>query len=168
MTRLQTTPERRRHSTTSIDWQAYFIAFCEAHGKHPVQWKGRLLFLDGWMYSSTDYKGPEYPPPTDQHKLRHLKRMYWTQRRFAVRFTVNEVAARLEAIEQMQDGRSVPLQQTTRFWDDDLKKWQVVKGPVDTTTIKYRLQHLQADLVVCDQMLEELKDERRNTEVRVE
>src|SRR5688572_21181579 len=151
MTPLQTTPERRRYSTTTIDWRAYFYAFCEAHGKHPVQWKGRLLFLDGWMYSSTDYRGPEYPPPDDPRKLRHLKRMYWTQRRFAVKFTVNDVAARLEAIESQQDGRSAPLQQTTRYWDDDLKKWQVVKGPVDTAMLKARLRFLQDDLVVCEQ-----------------
>lgn len=123
-----------------------------------MQWKGRLLFLDGWMYSATDYKGPEYPPPTDPYKLRHLKRMYWTQRRFAVRFTINEVSAKLESIELMQDGRSVPLQQTTRFYDEELKKWVTVKGQVDTTLLKSRLKFLQDDLVVCEQMLEGLKD----------
>ncbi len=123
--------------------------------------------MDGWQYSATDYKGPEYPPPTDPYQLRHLKRMYWVQRRFAVRFTVNEVAARLEAIELQQDGRSVPLQQSTRFWDEELKKWVTVRGPVDTTLLKARLHMLQADLVVCEQMLEELKD-GRDTKIQSE
>jgi hypothetical protein len=123
-----------------------------------VTWKGRLLFMDGWQYSSTDYRGPEYPPPTDEYQLRHLKRMYWTQRRFAVKFTVNDVAARLEAIELQQEGRDQPLQQTTRYYDDDMRKWVTIKGPVDTTLLKARLQFLRQDLVVCDQMLEELSD----------
>ena len=62
-----------------LSWRDYFLGFCGAHGE-PVQAMGRLLFPDGWSYSSTDYKGPEWPPPAGAEQLAELLRAYWDGR----------------------------------------------------------------------------------------
>lgn len=90
----------------AIDWRAYFRAFCEAHGGDPVPFRGRLLFRDAWTYSSTDYRGPEWPPPDDPAPW---IRAYWLIRIKLARMELRTVEFFLEGLASLKAGRSGPL-----------------------------------------------------------
>jgi len=90
-----------------VDWKAYFRAFCQEHG-HPIEIGGRLLFPDGWMYSATDYKGPEWPPE-DSDRAKALRRVYWKRRRRSIRQELMELKTTLQDLETMNQVKSAPL-----------------------------------------------------------
>ena len=139
----------------ALDWKAYFAEFCRIHEGDPVEYRGRLLFRDGWMYSSTDYGGPEWRPPTDPLILRDLKIWYWQQRARKIRQELLPLRQMLVDVEQMQIGRSAPLQQISIEYDDKGKP-RTISGPIDVTGIKVRVDFLEFTLDECYLELDKL------------
>lgn len=133
----------------TLNWAAYFRRFCEAHGE-PVKYRGRLLFRDGFMYSAHSYSGPEYwPAPED---VERLQRAYWACRAKMVRVQLKELLRDADSVVRAQYGRSVPLQQTVSFIDDDGKR-VVTADNVDHLAITERIEWLKSEY---DKSLEEL------------
>ena len=144
-----------------LDWKAYFENFCSEHGGDPLLIRGRLLFRDGWQYSSTDYKGPEWPPPTDTVALALLQRDYWARRLEIVRDEYNQLSGRLKYLADMQKQKSGHLQRSivVEKLNDDGKKLRV-PGVVDLDLALFegRLDWLKADIVECEEQLTRLKE----------
>lgn len=109
MTRLNTGPQVPK-TELRLDWREYFKKFVEAHGE-PVEWQGRLLFRDGWGYSSTQYQGPEYPPSEDPANLRTLKTTYWELLRERLDREIRHLTGQIKMLTDWQNARSMPLQQ---------------------------------------------------------
>lgn len=100
-----------------LDWIAYYETFKQVHGD-PVQWKGRLLFRDGWGYSLNDYKGPEYNPPTNEERLKELMLIYWRIYSVLVTRELQRLEATIEGLRYFQTQKSAPLQwRDTHDWD---------------------------------------------------
>lgn len=138
-----------------ISWRAYFRTFCEQHGGYPltVEDGTRLLFSDGWQYSSTSWKGPEYPPPDDGAERAALVRTYWGLRKSAVSITLAEVSEKLRAMEALQGSRSAPLQQRTVHRDPATGKRTVTTEPVNLDELRGRVEWLRADLLLSEERL---------------
>ncbi len=157
---IQTIAASVKHPAVNLqlDWRGYFLLFCEQHGGNPIHHGGRLLFADGSTYSSTDYAGPEWAPPTDPEELRLLQRTYWLRRRAIV---VNEAAELRQAIiglQQMQSIRTTPLQAQSSHLDPETNKWVVTRGDLDLTQMKGRLEWLESDVLVCAENLRDLEE----------
>lgn len=148
-----------------VDWKAYWKAFSEFHGGNPVEWEGRLLFEDGWMYSATSYRGPEFPPPPTEKDgkpdpkgiadLLVLKKIYWRRRKTIVQAALNQVADVIEQFEQDQRVRKVPLQ--VKRWEkseDGAFGWAT--SELDLEPLRLRRTELETDLEHCNKRLEEL------------
>ena len=115
MTRLSTLVEPQVPKTKlRLDWKEYFKKFVEAHGE-PVDYGGRLLFRDGWQYSSTRYQGPEYPPPEDPANLREDKLTYWRLLHERLNREANELSQQITMLTQWQNEKSMPLQQRVAY-----------------------------------------------------
>lgn len=115
MTRLNTLREPQRPKTKlRLDWKEYFKKFVEAHGE-PIDRDGRLLFRDGWQYSSTQYQGPEYPPPEDPANLKGLKITYWRLLYERLSREVDETFQQIKMLTDWQNERSMPLQQRIAY-----------------------------------------------------
>jgi hypothetical protein len=152
-------------SVVRLDWRAYFEQFKELHGE-PMRAGGRQLFPDGWMYSLTDYGGPEWPPPDDPAVLKRLQTLYWRLRRRQATQQLAWLGQQVEGLKELQRVKSAPLQQRQVRRDD-------VGGVVETTVatvdlnlsgLEQRLAWLEEDLAVCEQKLNELtgaSDEER-------
>ena len=111
MTRLDTlTGPQLSKTKLRLDWREYFKKFVENHGE-PVEWGGRLLFRDGWQYSSTQYQGPEVPPPEDLASLRGLKVAYWRLLHERLSLEIRGLAGQINMLTEWQNERSMPLQQ---------------------------------------------------------
>ena len=139
-------------SLPKLDWRAYFRAFCEAHGGDPVAHGGRLLFQDGWQYSSTDHAGPEWPPPEDPNKLLALRRFYWQRRRQIVEAEWRKLWEAVRGLEELQGHKSAPLQSQAGREGGERR----AAGPLDLAGLKARLSWLQDDVGWCEQKLAEL------------
>lgn len=133
-----------------LDWERYFQEFCNAHGKYPVVYgdKELLLFCDGWMYSSTSYEGPEYPPPTDKKLLNELQLYYWKRRSKIVKRELDALTNMLSQIRDATLSRSLPLYQRTEYRGDD-GKLVVGSDRIDLTVINKRMDWLKNDLENC-------------------
>jgi len=133
-----------------LDWRAYFRSFCELHGE-PLEHRGRLIFPDGWSYSATDYRGPEWPPPEGE-SLGRLLRSYWELRRAEVRRQLQLSQAQLESAEAQQRVRSAPLQRKVKVRGEDGKLgW--TSGTLDLEAARMRIDFLAGDLARCDEQL---------------
>lgn len=135
------------------DWKAYFQKFSEVHGGDPVVYGGRLLFRDAWMYSSSDYSGPEYSPPEDEKERKALVRFYWMRRRAIIRNEMTDIRNQIRQVGDEQHRRSATLQQTVRYFDTDTKKMQTLRGPADTSWAQDRLLKLTDLLKECEEAL---------------
>ncbi len=146
-----------------LDWHAYYKSFLQEH-YDPVEWRGRLLFADGWMYSAFDHAGPEYPPPEDPAELKGLQVAYWRLRREVVQAQAQALQIKLRAVEGLQQGKSLPLPlryripnevvgATRRLLDDEGNA--IIKS-LDITAHKERLVALWQDVEDCDNQLKEL------------
>jgi hypothetical protein len=101
-----------------VDWKAYFREFSAVHGGEPILYlrnpesrrSGYLLFPDGWMYSSWNVEGPEYPPPADEKKHRALIRAYWTIRKGALEVEYDGLYYTTQSLMRAQQQRSARLQ----------------------------------------------------------
>lgn len=136
-----------------LDWRAYFAKFCEEHGE-PVNYRGRLLFRDGYMYSATNHAGPEYSPPVGE-ALSQLQSEYWTLRRRMIQEQIDDLTYVAESVFQMQAGRSVKLQQVTSYKDDE-GRVKVEIGDVDREALVERMKWLVAEAKSADEMLRSL------------
>lgn len=137
-----------------IDWPEYFKEFCRLHGD-PVQARGRLLFADGWMYSATDYAGPEYPPPEEPDKLLDLRREYWEEA-LKLRKQMHQQMFRVyEGAENVVNSRSAIVSRVAYREDENGKRRRVAE-PIDLVELKEIVESLAADVKTCEQELEEL------------
>lgn len=139
-----------------LDWPAYFKAFCAVHGE-PVEWKGRLIFPDGWAYSKTDYSGPEYPPPASAEELRQLLLHYWEKRYSMVSQEAQELKAQLDSLRKAQQVRSAPLQRVAYSGLDENGRSILERGKLDLEPLRARLEWLALDAVDCLKQIETLR-----------
>jgi len=156
--------QRTQHSfNVELDWVAYYEAFEAEHSvstldnsedyfSGPVLVGNRLLFPDCWQYASLDYKGPEWPPPTDPKEIHALRWIYWRKRIADCRGVMLTLQKKLEDLRQAQIVRSIPLQQVTRFRNDE-GEWVRVVDELQFDVLESRLDLLAADLEVCQGVL---------------
>ncbi len=139
-----------------LDWTAYYRRFREEHGE-PVLFRGRATFPDGWQYSATDARGPEYEPPKDPTALRALLVGYWSVRRSIVKKARDELRDLADSLEASQRRLSVPLQQRVTVLDDETGRMVTRRFDVSPGEIRSgRLADLEHDLAECDRRLEQL------------
>jgi len=157
---------RNQPKRVQLDWKAYFQEFCGVHGGNPVKWGGkRLLFNDGWMYSIEDYAGPEYPPPVDPRKLRHLQVSYWYIRREVVQSELRFLAGHLDNLEMQQEDRSAPLQQQfPPVFNEQLGRNTSERGEIDYELLNTQLQFYRDDLKNCEDQMQQLQERESETE----
>ena len=163
-TRRRTRPRRTEQDRPTsfkvrLDWKAYFKRFCQDHGDS-VSHAGRLLFQDGWTYSSTDYEGPEWQPPKDPKELKSLQLAYWQIRLGIVTSELRSLQDRLRYLEEAQSIRATPLQQRVSYMEEKNGKMVSVVDRVDLDLdgLKGRVSWLEADMVECREKLKELND----------
>lgn len=137
-----------------IDWPEYFKEFCRLHGD-PVQARGRLLFADGWMYSATDYAGPEYPPPVEPDKLEDLQRTFWEENLKIRRQMYQKALYVHEGAENVVNSRSAIVSRVAHREDENGKRRRVAE-PIDLVELKEIVDSLAADVKTCEQELEQL------------
>lgn len=146
-------PAQRLH--IQLDWQAYFKRFCEAHGGEPLEYKGRLLFRDGWQYSNSDYAGPEFAPPIDLAACLALRVTYWRRRREAVALELYELENSYQGLQQLQAKLTAPLQCTIRYENDEGKS-ELRTEDINFEMMAERLSWLRSDIQDCNTHLSEL------------
>lgn len=135
-----------------LDWRAYFQGFCEQHGK-PVNWKGRLLFPDGWTYSRTEYKGPEWPPPKDKVELAEMREEYWQLRLQKAEDDLKEVKRLYENLKEQQESRSAPLKYGTRYYDEENQGYRRGTADVSLPAVQDEVTILEEELKECQRQL---------------
>ena len=144
-------------SQIELNWQAYFHAFNKLHGDNPIEFEGRLLWQDGYMYSKSDYLGPEWPPPRNRKELLRLKSAYWTRRRKIVDDERIKLKAEIDQLLLTQRARSAPLQQTVTIpvenTEDGTTRYAYRNQDVDVKVLIERLNWLTEDVLLCDNQL---------------
>lgn len=151
-----------------LDWKAYFTEFCERHGE-PVRYKGRLLFDDGWMYSATDYAGPEWEPPADKATRLQLQQEYWQARYDMVMAEANGLRQELTNLTQLERVRQgAPLQQRVVKYKENDQGLAVACGVetigVDLEPLQSRLNWLESELENCDSKMADLETQLEQTD----
>jgi hypothetical protein len=134
------------------DWKAYFYAFQEEHGQG-LEYKGRLLFQDGWMYSRSDYSGPEYRPPDEPEKLKRLKRAYWLIRWNNARTELELVNTTYLAMRAQERTRSVALRVSSVMRDETGRLKRTYGEHVDWGTFEERIEYCVQELAACEAQL---------------
>lgn len=132
-----------------IDWEGYYTDFCRAHGDYPVFYKGLLLFRDGWMYSMTDYAGPEYPPPQDELELTKLQLFYYKRRLQIVSDDLWRMEGVVQSIKQLQRHKNQPLKQVVVIKDEETGTERYESKAIDLLFYEKRCQWLENDIVEC-------------------
>lgn len=148
-------PLPQRKEGVRLDWKAYFYEFCIVHGEPVIFKENRLLFRDGWMYSATDYEGPEFPPPHNNQELDALVLQYWTIRKSQLTTAVTKLHHQIKTAKDAQATRNIPLQQTTYIQDGDRRRR--THKPLDLSGIESRIQWIEADLIECEERLREIQ-----------
>ena len=138
-----------------LDWRSYFLDFDREHGGSPMVYRGRLYYGDGWSYSQTDYAGPEWPPPADGSELQDVLQFYWRRRHRVVQHEAETLHFDIMNLERMQRERIVPLVQVRRVLEDGV--WRSERGPVDLDALRFRLEQLQEDVLLCENRLLKLR-----------
>lgn len=155
-------------SVPKISWRAYFRRFCAEHGGDPFEFKGWLLFRDGWRYSNATYRGPELAPcgcleqPCDCSKRKELSRVYWKLRRASVVRERRLLEMNLRTLEALQRDRSAPLQASLTHRDrvtnpvTGLQEWyvEVEHRDADFQSVRDRLDDLRHWEAECVRELE--------------
>lgn len=149
-----------------ISWRAYFKRFCAEHGGDPFEFRGWLLFRDGWRYSNTSHRGPELPPQNEGER-RDLSRIYWKLRRAAVNLERRTLEMNLRTLEALQRDRSAPLQAAIEHRDKvtnpvtGQQEWQVEveHRDADFQGIRDRIDDLRHWEAECARELDALKQE---------
>lgn len=146
---IDTKLDRRVQRPIKLDWRAYWKEFSRTHGDYPVKWKGRLLFRDGWTYSSTAYEGPEWPPPSSQEELGRMVRGYWLLRKREVRAAWWNSLQEVEGLKRLQSVKSIPLQQVLMMSGEDDKLYRDV-GSVDLPLLEDMVVEFKRQLDECE------------------
>lgn len=145
-----------------LDWKEYFKKFVEVHGE-PVEWQGRLLFRDGWQYSSTRYQGPEYPPPRDPAGLKALKMTYWRLLHEKLTQEIRDLTGQIKMLSDWQNARSMPLQQRVSHPSRTESGYlvQILEDPeaLDLSGLKSNLADRKYFCNEAQEMLNELGEE---------
>lgn len=134
--------QEQKENKLNLDWKEYFYKFLEEHGE-PVPWDGKLLFSDGWQYSSTDYQGPEYPPPEAIATLKGLKVSYWNL--FCARLSeeIKSLESKIKMLLEWQEHKSLPLQQRVPYVsttdDGFLVRKRGEPGDLDLSVLRHSL-----------------------------
>lgn len=149
-------PREQRGDKIHLDWRMYFLEFCKSHGE-PIEHNGVLIFRDGWGYSSTDYKGPEYPPPAELKTLDELVVRYWVLRRHTLRCKLVETQMHLQHYRELMESRSMPLQQVILSHNEDGTQRRDNKR-VDLRGLEQKEGWLITDVAECDERLREIEE----------
>jgi len=149
-------PKQTKPPKVKLDWKAYYKEFRLEHGDYPVIFKGMILFRDGWMYSKTDYAGPEFPPPEDEADLKSLQLAYWNSRRQVVRLELIPLERTVDSLLQFQSAKSCRLQQKVIEFDDETQKDVTNTVELDITIFEGRLDWLRKDLEDCERNIASL------------
>lgn len=136
-----------------LDFRQYFYNFCLVHGE-PVLARGRLIFADGWSYSATEYKGPEFAPPTDNGELDKVVLEYWIERKAYLDRLLLSLLHERDTLQKVQDSFSLPLQQIVKR--DEYNKDRTTN--LDLGTLDTRIAWIRRDLVECVQRLIEIQE----------
>lgn len=137
-----------------LDWRAYFRNFCAEHGD-PVPYNEKLLFQDGFQYSSTDYAGPEWPPPDDPAELESLLCSYWQIRYSTVRHELSRLEDQLIQLTNIQSARNGMLQYTVPNIDPNGQRKGNRAMPLNLDLFQERIRWLKADTANCEAKLRE-------------
>lgn len=158
MTRRLKPPESSssyRGKPIRLDWRAYFIEFCNVHGE-PEFHDHRLIFRDGWSYSSTDYAGPEFPPPSTLNELDSVVLRYWVLRRGRLDKLLQKLQHELKTLQDTQSHHSLPLQQSELVESESGRKREY--RPLSTGGLETKIGWVQDDLRECEERLKELAE----------
>jgi len=154
----QSIAPNHRAVTIRLNWKAYFKKFCEEHGEDPVQYMGnRLLFRDGWMYSSVDFEGPEYIPPEDSKKLDVLLLYYHRSKLAFIKQEFEYLSQMLNSLTGFQTNKSVPLQETITFENDEGKS-QAVTQDWEPSVLTDRIECCQEIIDKCNNEIKSIKE----------
>ena len=141
-----------------LDWNAYFQKFSEAHGGNPLQYKGRLLFPDGWRYGM-NHRGPERAPEGIDEE-RELMIVYWKLRLASVTKERRELRVALIGLEQSIRVMSQPLQQriwlevqSKNEWGQDITNLAPRSCELDLSGLRNRIKELGEDASQCSRIL---------------
>jgi hypothetical protein len=137
-----------------LDWKGYFLNFCKAHGE-PIVYNNVLLFRDGWTYAM-DYKGPEYPPPSDHQELDRLVTSYWLSRLRVTKGFLAQAISERDKYVLLSKSHSLPLQQTMVITEGEHRR--TVTSPFDLTPLDERIRWFRQDLQECEMRLKELEE----------
>lgn len=142
-----------------LDWATYFQRFCEAHGGNPVEIGGKLVLPDGWSYSCTSHKGPEWPPPQDPVARAALIAAYWAERKGIVGDELRLLKETRRGIKELLVARDQPVVKVVgrqEMVDGKVKQhWD--RSDLNLDEIDLRIKWLEDDVAHADQMLLELK-----------
>ena len=139
-----------------LDWVQYFKRFCEEHGGNPINYKGRLLFQDGWTYSATSHAGPEWAPPEDPKELVALVTVYWQEQLRALEVERRQLKAYVHGLTQLSQAKSVPLQATAIERGEDGKPLRKAVD-VNLSALETRLNAVSLRIGGIENVLSELK-----------
>lgn len=147
-----------------LDWKTYFKHFDQAHGGEAIPLGlNRLLYEDGWCYSSRSYSGPEYPPPDDPKRLALLKRFYYSRVKQLVQDELTSLLLLENQLRQLRSAKSLPLVRkiTNKEYDETTGRPVI---SVDTSflpeegtepELSSRIEYLKEKLEFCDRSLAE-------------
>lgn len=141
--------------TVRLDWKAYFLEFCKVHGE-PVLDSGRLLFRDGWTYSSTQYEGPEWGPPQNHKELDEIVLRYWQLRQATLSKLMLKLDHEYNQLKAVIISRSVPPQQVVFIQDGESRKRAY--RPLNLEPLEQKIAWVKTDLEECAERLKEIQD----------
>jgi hypothetical protein len=164
-TPLSLPPRELRGGKIVLDWKAYFLEFCRVHGE-PVLHAGRLIFRDGWSYSSTDFEGPESSPPADTRELDAIVVRYWVMRKEQLDRLLAETQLLLQHYRDKVQSKSLPLRQVV-LTEDDAGNKRRGHVPLNLRGLEQKEKWLITDIQECRTRLGEIeqhyKDKRAQT-----
>jgi hypothetical protein len=153
-----------------LDWIAYYREFDARHGGDPVQFRGRLLWRDGWTYASTDHAGPEWAPPQDPKELKAFQLAYWSKRKAALTQQLRSLEDDVANLKETQRVRPVPLQIVERTRAINELGFPVMKSTnkeIDFDVLAAIIKDMRTDVAECNVEIRLLKgesDEQRREE----
>ncbi len=113
-----------------------------------------MLFRDGWMYSLTDFEGPEWGPPANHRELDELVAVYWSTRRGKLVPLLASLVHRLQQLRDMSLPHSLPVQQVVVVDTREGKR----RGyqPLSTRPLEEKIGWVRRDIEECDERLTEI------------
>ena len=143
--------------SVDVDWKETFRSFCRLHGegRWPIEYKGTLLFPDGWRFSTTSHQGPVWPAPTDPLELARLQRAYFTVRLKSLRWFVHQLTTTIERLMNQTKAVHVTVQVRNAIKDEQGKPIGDTTNPVDFDALTMRLREVTTERDYCEQRIKE-------------